>query len=209
MTILTCQDALDGKIGEQMDALPLDPGDYSGSYKLLGGRLALDFVNTVSWPDTKREHDWLSSAANATAWCAAVGLAMSPLSENDLDAFRALRRDIRDTLRPFAHDQKPPKRVVEVFNSRVRSASHLREIDPETLAWVWTSQSTVIDWSAPIVFDAAEIVTLEDHARLKHCPSCDWLFEDQTRNGSRRWCDMSDCGSRAKSRDYYRRTKVG
>jgi len=190
-----------------MDALPLDPGDYAGSYKLIGGRLALDFVNTVSWPGTEREHDWLSSAANVIAWCAAVGLAIPPLSDNDLDTIRELRRDLRDTLRPLAHGQKPPRRVVETLNSRVNSASRLREIDPETFAWVWANQSTVVDWLAPIVFDAADIATWERHDRLRYCPSCDWLFEDQTRNGSRRWCDMADCGSRAKSRDYYRRTK--
>ena len=36
--------------------------------------------------------------------------------------------------------------------------------------------------------------------RLKACPGpgCAWVFRDQTRNGSRRWCLMSECGNRAK-----------
>ena len=29
---------------------------------------------------------------------------------------------------------------------------------------------------------------------------CGWLFLDQSRNGSRRWCRMADCGSTAKAR---------
>jgi predicted RNA-binding Zn ribbon-like protein len=38
--------------------------------------------------------------------------------------------------------------------------------------------------------------------RIKVCaePSCRWAFLDLSRNGSRRWCDMSGCGNRAKNR---------
>jgi len=38
--------------------------------------------------------------------------------------------------------------------------------------------------------------------RIKVCaePDCRWAFLDLSRNGSRRWCDMSECGNRAKNR---------
>jgi predicted RNA-binding Zn ribbon-like protein len=38
--------------------------------------------------------------------------------------------------------------------------------------------------------------------RVKACaePDCRWAFLDLSRNGSRRWCDMSECGNRAKNR---------
>ena len=43
-----------------------------------------------------------------------------------------------------------------------------------------------------------------DLARLRRCPleagGCGWLFLDQSRNGSRRWCRMADCGSLVKAR---------
>lgn len=37
--------------------------------------------------------------------------------------------------------------------------------------------------------------------RLKACPGpdCEWVFVDRSRNGSRRWCQMSACGNRAKA----------
>jgi hypothetical protein len=43
--------------------------------------------------------------------------------------------------------------------------------------------------------------------RLKCCglPSCGWAFYDSTRSRTRRWCSMKTCGSRHKSREYYRR----
>jgi hypothetical protein len=39
-----------------------------------------------------------------------------------------------------------------------------------------------------------------DWHRLKACvgPGCGLVFVDRSRNGSRRWCQMSDCGNRAK-----------
>jgi predicted RNA-binding Zn ribbon-like protein len=43
--------------------------------------------------------------------------------------------------------------------------------------------------------------------RLKACPRdvCHWVFWDQSRNLSGRWCAMSVCGNRTKTRDYRRR----
>jgi predicted RNA-binding Zn ribbon-like protein len=34
---------------------------------------------------------------------------------------------------------------------------------------------------------------------------CSWLFLDTSRNRSRRWCSMEDCGNRAKARRHYER----
>jgi predicted RNA-binding Zn ribbon-like protein len=42
-------------------------------------------------------------------------------------------------------------------------------------------------------------------SRTKICPSCDWLFIDQSKNQSRLWCDMAVCGNRAKAKAHYRR----
>jgi predicted RNA-binding Zn ribbon-like protein len=83
-----------------------------------------------------------------------------------------------------------------------------RSLDTTTLAWTWRDQTprqTLLD---PIVLDAADLASRQDRSRLNHCPACDWVFYDETRNGRRRWCDMADCGSRSKSRRYYERTKA-
>jgi predicted RNA-binding Zn ribbon-like protein len=43
--------------------------------------------------------------------------------------------------------------------------------------------------------------------RLKACreDSCRWAFYDHTKNHSGRWCQMAECGNRAKARAYRRR----
>ncbi|HET6739107.1 MAG TPA: CGNR zinc finger domain-containing protein [Kribbella sp.] len=55
-----------------------------------------------------------------------------------------------------------------------------------------------------LVVAAVELVRTVDLRQLKACPvddgGCGWLFLDRSRNGSRRWCAMDDCGTRAKIR---------
>jgi predicted RNA-binding Zn ribbon-like protein len=36
---------------------------------------------------------------------------------------------------------------------------------------------------------------------------CSWLFVDETRAGTRRWCSMQDCGNKAKARRHHRRAR--
>ena len=191
-----------------VEALDLDPRGYTGAYKLLGGRPSLDLVNTISWPGTDREHDWLQTPGNVRRWLTAVGLDTVPIVEADLPELWDLRRTITSAIRPLAHGQHPPSSAVRALNDHLVTASRRRRIEPQTLSWMWAPPQQASDAFAPIVVDAADVLTLGDRQRLKHCPSCDWVFVDETRNGRRRWCDMADCGSRAKARSYYHRHKT-
>jgi predicted RNA-binding Zn ribbon-like protein len=55
-----------------------------------------------------------------------------------------------------------------------------------------------------LVAAAVDLVRTVDLRQLRACPidegGCGWLFLDRSRNGSRRWCSMEDCGTRAKIR---------
>ncbi len=190
-----------------MDALPLDPGGYKGTYKLVGGRLALDLVNTIAWRDSDREHDWLSTPRNIEMWLKAVGLPSYEVRDQDVETVGDIRRILAAVLRPLAAGDHPTRDSVANFNTRLSTTQKRRVVDPVSLRWTWSQVAHRASLLDPVVLDAAEIITAESHQRLGHCPTCDWLFEDQTRNGRRRWCDMADCGSRAKSRSYYDRTK--
>jgi predicted RNA-binding Zn ribbon-like protein len=58
---------------------------------------------------------------------------------------------------------------------------------------------------------AADVLMKDDPARVRMCESpdgCGWLFYDETRNGTRRWCSMKDCGNRAKARRHYAKSKA-
>jgi predicted RNA-binding Zn ribbon-like protein len=64
-------------------------------------------------------------------------------------------------------------------------------------------------WQA--VMSAADLLGAGDLTRLKQCPGerCGWVFVDDSRNRSRRWCEPNQCGNRERVRAHYRRTRVG
>jgi predicted RNA-binding Zn ribbon-like protein len=196
---------LNGKVGP-VEALDLDPCGYTGTYKLIGGRVCLDFVNTISWPHTERRHDWLSSLANVRRWADAVRLDARRIRVRDLDQIRTTRTVLTELIRPLTHEEQPTRSAIGDFNRALSSTGSRRSLDPTTLTWTWCDQTPIETFLDPIVLDSAELVSVQARSRLGHCPDCDWAFYDETRNGRRRWCDMADCGSRAKSRRYYERT---
>ena len=61
-----------------------------------------------------------------------------------------------------------------------------------------------------IAISAADLLTATDQDRIKQCPGerCGWVFYDTTRNRSRRWCEDSQCGNRARAKRYYERHRA-
>jgi len=58
---------------------------------------------------------------------------------------------------------------------------------------------------------AAELLTSDNVDRVRECEDdrgCGYLFIDQSKNRSRRWCSMESCGNRAKARRYYARLQA-
>jgi predicted RNA-binding Zn ribbon-like protein len=62
----------------------------------------------------------------------------------------------------------------------------------------------------PLAQSAGALLTGDQRARVRECSGhdCRWLFLDLSRNHSRRWCDMNDCGNRAKARRHYQRRRT-
>jgi len=63
---------------------------------------------------------------------------------------------------------------------------------------------------ARVATPLVEAIAEEHTARFRVCANdeCRWVFEDESRAGRRRWCDMATCGNRAKVRRYRARRNV-
>jgi predicted RNA-binding Zn ribbon-like protein len=76
--------------------------------------------------------------------------------------------------------------------------------------WAWPEAKLDLDrviwW---VSRSAAELLTSADLPLVRECAGydCGWLFMDTTKNRSRRWCDMTTCGNRAKGRRHYERKR--
>lgn len=155
-----------------------------------------------------RELDELRDSASVGAWWADLrGQAWSGDlgSETDLEVLRAARRMIR---------------ALTLRNNGVEVTS---EADVALLGRVPLTfdlderPDLVIDGRAslPRLLAGRAVVALvrassQPHwRRVKACPGpgCAWVFVDRSRNGSRRWCDMAECGNRAKGAAFRARTR--
>jgi predicted RNA-binding Zn ribbon-like protein len=81
-------------------------------------------------------------------------------------------------------------------------------VTASSVAWEWVvSDQSLARPLWPVARSAFELLTTGERNRIKVCPGpgrpplpCGWLFYDTTKNGSRRWCSMSDCGAVTKAR---------
>jgi predicted RNA-binding Zn ribbon-like protein len=77
-----------------------------------------------------------------------------------------------------------------------------------TIDWDWPERGASLArplW--PVARSAVDLLSSGDRERIKVCPgpgrppvACAWLFYDTTKNGSRRWCSMADCGAVTKAK---------
>ena len=211
----------------------LDPRDYRGTYKLIGGAHCLDFVNLVSYRGTAREHDWLDPAANVRRWAAAAGIDDPPadgapmegqpadgavedgapadgvvaVGRGGLDALRRLREAMARVLLAVADHEAPPVTDVAALGRVATDAWHRRRLVPGAGGAAATWDDAALDLRHRLALDAAALLTSPASVRaLRACDECRWLFLDTTRNRSRRWCDPADCGNRVRQRRHQQRT---
>jgi predicted RNA-binding Zn ribbon-like protein len=189
-----------------MDPVPLDPGPYPGTYKLIGRSPALDFANLVSYRDTPRAHDWLEPVTNLDRWVRAAELDVREIPES-VDDVLALREALAAVLLAVAAGRDPRGPHLDLIAGLARDARARQHLD-------WDTSAHAATWTLPhpsladlLALDATRLLT-DDHTRgrLGACGECRWVFLDTTRNRSRRWCDPADCGNRARQRRHYRRS---
>lgn len=200
----------------------------AGQTKLVGGRLCLDFANSVRcWPAEGPEgardaaDERLATYADLLAWWGRVGVldedGMVRLwreSERRPDEARAVHgraRRLRDAVYAIgwslAHGRATPPADLAVLEAEVQGARARQRLSARerTLAWSLPADERSLDGPLrAVALSADEYFTSGDLSRLHVCPGdeCGWLFEDTTRNRSRQWCDMGDCGNLAKVRRF-------
>ena len=196
-------------------------------WKLVGGAPSLDFVNTVgARVDDRVQRDFLPGYDWLARWSAYAGVATAAERDRLREQARrspagagaALRRGValREAIfrigQALAAGGAPPARDVSLLDREVREARRHQRLVARggTLQSAWRSGPKRLDrilW--PLALDAAELFGSARVRRLKQCggSECGWLFLDTTRNHSRQWCDMGDCGNLAKVRRFRQRLR--
>lgn len=200
--------------------------------ELLGGRQCLDFANTVDRSARdERRHEYLGGYPDLVAWGRHAGVLTEDEAEQLLEGakgrprgaeavFRralALRDAVQEVFYAIASGKEPLAPKLGVIEEEYCEALAHSRITRSESGFEWTSEGgeEILGktlWS--VARSAEDLLTSSvpsELGRVRRCPGdeghCGWLFLDTTKNGTRRWCSMAGCGSRAKMRRLYRRRR--
>lgn len=190
--------------------------------QLVGGRPCLDFINTEG-AARNGPPERITSYDDLLSWTVHAGV----LEEEEARPLATMRSaKVRDEVlerairfreaiyRIFAATlAREPAAEADraILDAELGIAFSHRRLVPSDGSWRWEFEGTAVDsmlWG--LAADAADLLVSEELDRVKQCSgdTCSWLFLDRSRNRSRRWCDMADCGNRSKARRHYARQKA-
>lgn len=193
---------------------------------VIGGRLSLDFLNTVDTHDTLLDEK-LGAYADLVWWALRVGMmteteaaplfaaaAADPARAADVLAYALeLREALYRLIAAAGTGDAADGADLAVMNAALaRTLGHQRiAARGDGFAWGWEDGTELERLLWPVVRDAAELLVSGELRRVGKCcgENCDWLYLDTSRNRSRRWCNMQTCGNRAKARRHHRKAKGG
>jgi predicted RNA-binding Zn ribbon-like protein len=184
---------------------------------IVGGNPALDLANTVDAPGLPTEFDHLQHPATVLAWAQRAGLADSRQRDElaryaerapdraatELRRLRRLRRPVEEVFGAIADKTDIPEpgwvALRRAAGEAVAAARLDRRGDQMHPTWELDSLDAL---ARPLAYAAWDLLTSGPLDRVKRCPACPWIYLDQSKNGSRRWCTMDDCGKAVKMRRY-------
>lgn len=190
--------------------------------------LCLDFANTLAWRGSAPSES-LHGLADLVQWCASSGGLLAGAIDGDGDwaechparaaaIFRgamALREAIYRIFHAVARGGAPAEQDLSELNQALKDTPARSALQRIGAGFGWLVEGTRLANApallAPALWSAGDLLTGPQLARVRECANdkCLWLFLDESKNGTRRWCSMSACGNRAKAHRHYTRRKGG
>jgi predicted RNA-binding Zn ribbon-like protein len=187
--------------------------------------LCIDFANTRYWRGSEpieTVHDF----SEMVRWCETNAMLGREAAERALQCTEKHGRDaavifddaiaLRETIYricfAIADDKTAEARDVAAVNAALDGAPERRVLAHRERAFGWRIDRDALSAAgllAPVLWSAGDLIVSPEVERLRHClnDQCGWLFMDDSKNGSRRWCSMRSCGNRAKAQRHYLRRK--
>jgi len=185
-----------------------------GELTQIGGNRCLDLANTLVAAEPPR--DSLTGIEAFRAWASRAGIAVEPSADPRADgaALRRLRR-LRDAIRAIAaatvSGAPCPPDAAETLTEAAARSFRSRRLGPRPGGIGWQRLRRDLDSVTDLLaMEAVALFADAEGLRLKRCMGahCGWFFIDRSRNGSRRWCSMADCGNRTKARRHRARQRA-
>ena len=198
-------------------APPMSRDPVRAATQFFGGRICLDFANTLDWRLTDTPQELIPDYASFLSWsrrrgslaektaaklgalalrrpAAAAGVTQEAyaLRSEICGAAEGLRAGEEVDLAPFnlrLAGLPPQPRLIGAHPTYVHDLPGKRLEEP-----LW-----------PVLWSLTALLASQDAARLGACQAdgCGWLFVDESPNHSRLWCSSEVCGNRERARRAY------
>jgi predicted RNA-binding Zn ribbon-like protein len=183
--------------------------------------LCLDFANSRYWRGTDQPTETLNAFDDLFTWIAAAN-ALDPQTvealranwsagDKNLAETIALREALYRIFTAIAAHKAPATTDIELFNRALTAAPPRAQLVTHDGAYLWRVglKPQLPDLLAPILWTAGDMLAEPRRDRVRLCANekCVWLFLDDSKGGTRRWCAMSACGNRAKAHRHYEKKK--
>jgi predicted RNA-binding Zn ribbon-like protein len=167
-------------------------------------RLVQSFVNTV---DLENKREWLGDPGALAAWARERRLVPSLTKFTSRDLERAL--ELREAFRLLLAANRDRKADTSAFGMLASAAdsAHLSVVFANSAPKLESRAGGIDGLCGQLVSVAVTAMLDGSWERLKACRNCRWAFFDESKNRSARWCSMSLCGNRLKTRAYRRRQR--
>ncbi|WP_254607796.1 CGNR zinc finger domain-containing protein [Burkholderia aenigmatica] len=182
--------------------------------------LSIDFANTLYWRGSDPPTETFGSMDDLLAWCREQAGVPADLAqacrarceEAGGPAMLARALALREALYRLFHaqaEQREPQAddlaLLGGFLAEAAPRVALARIDGGYAWRVGGAGATLAGLLSPVLWSAIDLLGGARLAKVKRCANdaCQWLFIDDSKNGSRRWCSMSSCGNRAKAYRHY------
>jgi predicted RNA-binding Zn ribbon-like protein len=161
-------------------------------------RIVQEFLNTRN---AEAGLEWLETPEALRRWFADRGLGSPRVLRSDVERAHELREALRDVVAAGS----PKRESVRRLERAADEAGFTLRFDAAGDATLTAASRGVSGALGRVLLAVAVAVADGTWARLKTCPNCRWAFYDHSRNRSAKWCSMTLCGNRLKTRAYYRR----
>ena len=188
---------------------------------MVAGDPVLDFVNTLDWRfRSTGPEELLKGYGDLLRFAEQAGLLLANgrrrllratgerAAERAVTSGRALREALAAVLYAAVEGRiaqaATSLRTLEPWLQEARSQQRLGR-EGARMAWGWAGREESAELPVWMLASlAGELLTGAGLERVRDCGNdeCRWLFLDGSKNGTRRWCDMTVCGNLMKARRF-------
>jgi predicted RNA-binding Zn ribbon-like protein len=189
--------------------------------QFFGGRVCLDFANTMDWRLTEAPQELIPDYAAFLAWCRRRGTlpaaALTRLSAQGarcaaeaaavMQEAHAMRADIWQAAEALRRGARLP---LEPVNRRLAELPAQPRLVRGGMGFVHDLPGEALAeplW--PVLWSLTALLSSQDATRIGCCQAegCGWFFVDESPNRSRIWCSSEVCGNRERARRAYARRR--